>query len=416
MNIKEKIYEVCGRKIMLDRDLASLIGYSTKVLNQLVRRNISKFEKEDYFQVNYEEFNILKSQIVTSNVINHGGIRYLPYVFSREGIKVLSVILKRENSLKVIDEILENFEEKNDLIMLKENALISVSNGDSIQNMIYEIRGQLVMLDSDLAKIYECANGTKTINLAVKRHINKFPERFMFQLTENEILSISRFQIETLNKNNQKQGLNFKYLPYVFTEQGVAMLATVLRTDVADEISVKIMDAFVKMRRYISNSLIEQKYINEMVIKDNKRIDLLEETFNKLEVKKEHLFFEGQIYDAYSLLIQILHVAKKEIIIIDNYAGIELFDILKDVKCKIKIITKNTSEELIKKYNKQYNNVEVIKNDMFHDRFILIDEKILYHSGASFKDLGKKCFAINRIEDEEYTKLLLNRVKCDFIK
>ena len=353
---------------------------------------------------------------MTSNLINHGGIRYLPYVFSREGIKVLSVILKRENSLKVIDEILENFEEKNDLIMLKENALISVSNGDSIQNMIYEIRGQLVMLDCDLAKIYECANGTKTINLAVKRHINKFPERFMFQLIENEILSISRFQIETLNKSNQKQGLNFKYLPYIFTEQGVAMLATVLRTDVADEISVKIMDAFVKMRRYISNSLIEQKYINEMVINDNKRIDLLEETFNKLEVKKEHLFFDGQIYDAYSLLIHILSVAKKEIIIIDNYAGIELFDILKDVKCKIKIITKNTSEELIKKYNKQYNNVEVIKNDMFHDRFILIDEKILYHSGASFKDLGKKCFAINRIEDEEYTKLLLNRVKCDFIK
>ena len=153
-----------------------------------------------------------------------------------------------------------------------------------------------------------------------------------------------------------------------------------------------------------------------MVIKDNKRIDLLEETFNKLEVKKEHLFFDGQIYDAYSLLIHILNVAKKEIIIIDNYAGIELFDILKDVKCNIKIITKNTSKELIKKYNKQYNNVEVIKNDMFHDRFILIDEKILYHSGSSFKDLGKKCFAINRIEDEEYTKLLLNRVKCDFIK
>ncbi len=170
------------------------------------------------------------------------------------------------------------------------------------------------------------------------------------------------------------------------------------------------MDAFVKMRRYISNSLIEQKYINEMVIKDNKRIDLLEETFNKLEVKKEHLFFDGQIYDAYSLLIHILNVAKKEIIIIDNYAGIELFDILKDVKCNIKIITKNTSEELIKKYNKQYNNVEIIKNDIFHDRFILIDRKTLYHSGASFKDLGKKCFAINRIENNNITNELLKEI------
>ena len=324
----------------------------------------------------------------------------------------------KENIQEIINKILENFEDKNELILSGKTSLNFLNMGDNIQNMIYEIRGQLVMLDSDLAKIYECANGTKTINLAVKRHINKFPEKFMFQLTESEILSISRFQFETLNKNNQKQGLNFKYLPYVFTEQGVAMLATVLRTDVADEISVKIMDAFVKMRRYISNLLLEQKYINDMVIKDNKRIDLLEETFNKLEVKKEHLFFDGQIYDVYSLLIHILSVAKKEIIIIiiDNYAGRELFDILRDIKCNVKIITKNSSKELIKKYNKQYNNVEVIKNDTFHDRFILIDEKVLYHSGSSFKDLSKKCFAINRIEDEEYTKLLLNRVKCDFIK
>ena len=415
MNIKEKIYEVRGIKVMIDSDLAFLLNYETFNLNKAVKRNINKFEKQDYFELSNDEYNQLIFQNGISNT-GRGGRKNNPKVFSRNGIKSLSTFLRKENTKKIIDEILENFEEKKELIMLKENALISVSNGDSIQNMIYEIRGQLVMLDSDLAKIYECANGTKTINLAVKRHINKFPERFMFQLTENEILSISRFQFETLNKNNQKQGLNFKYLPYVFTEQGVAMLATVLRTDVADEISVKIMDAFVKMRCYISNSLIEQKYINEMVLKDNKRIDLLEETFDKLEVKKEHLFFDGQIYDAYSLLIHILSVAKKEIIIIDNYAGIELFDILKDIKCNIKIITKNISEELIKKYNKQYNNVEVIKNDMFHDRFILIDEKILYHSGASFKDLGKKCFAINRIEDEEYMKLLLNRVKCDFIK
>ena len=402
METKNKVYEVRGVKVILDRELASTIGYETKVLNQLVKRNINKFESSDYFQINLEEFNVLKSQFVTSNMINRGGARYLPYVFTKDCIKPLSTILRKENTKKIIDEILKNFEDKNDLIMSKENALISVSNGDFVQNMIYEIRGQLVMLDSDLAKIYECANGTKTINLAVKRHINKFPERFMFQLTESEYYNL-RFQVETANSKT-------RCLPYVFTEQGVAMLSSVLRTKVADEISVKIMDAFVKMRRYISNSLIEQKYINEMVIKDNKRIDLLEETFNKLEVKKEHLFFDGQIYDAYSLLIHILSVAKKEIIIIDNYAGIELFDILKDVKCNIKIITKNTSEELIKKYNKQYNNVEIIKNDIFHDRFILIDRKTLYHSGASFKDLGKKCFAINRIENNNITNELLKEI------
>ena len=403
MDIKNRIYEIRGSKIMLDRDLAYAINYETKVLNQLVRRNINKFETSEYFQINLEEFNVLKSQIVTSNVINRGGTRYLPYVFTKEGIRTLSSILRKENSKKIIDKILEDFDGKNELILSKKTSLNSINMGEFIQNKIYEIRGQLVMLDSDLARIYGCTNGTKTINLAVKRHANKFPERFMFQLTESEYYSL-RFQFETANTKTRS-------LPYVFTEQGVAMLASVLRTNVADEISVKIMDAFVKMRRYISNSLIEQKYINELVLKDNKRIELLEETFNQLEVKKEHLFFEGQIYDAYSLLIKILSVAKEEIIIIDNYAGRELFDILRDVKCNIKVITKNTSEELIKKYNKQYNNVNIIKNDIFHDRFIIIDRKILYHSGSSFKDLGNKCFAINNIQDKDFLKLLLNKIK-----
>ena len=141
-----------------------------------------------------------------------------------------------------------------------------------IENMIYEIRGKQVMLDSDLAKLYKCKNGTKTINLAVKRHINRFPERFMFQLTKDEYYEILRFQFETLEL---EQGKYSKYLPYVFTEQGVAMLATVLRTPVAEEVSIRIMDAFVAMRRYISTNLLEQKYINDLVLKDSKRIDLL---------------------------------------------------------------------------------------------------------------------------------------------
>ena len=402
MDIKDKIYEIRGIKIMLDRDLAGLIGYETRVLNQIMKRNLYKFNMEDYFQLSSFEFNNWKSQIVTSKE-DKIGLRKLPYAFTKNGIKVLSTILKKENSLKIINKILENFEDKNELILSGKTSLNSLNMGDYIQNKIYEIRGQLVMFDSDLARIYECTNGTKTINLAVKRHANKFPERFMFQLTESEYYSL-RFQFETANTKTRS-------LPYVFTEQGVAMLATVLRTNVADEISVKIMDAFVKMRRYISNSLIEQKYINELVLKDNKRIELLEETFNQLEVKKEHLFFEGQIYDAYSLLIKILSVAKEEIIIIDNYAGRELFDILRDVECNIKVITKNISEELIKKYNKKYNNVSVIKNDVFHDRFIIIDKKILYHSGSSFKDLGKKCFAINKIQGKDFLELLLNKVK-----
>ena len=134
--------------------------------------------------------------------------------------------------------------------------------------------------------------------------------------------------------------------------------------------------------------------------------------FNMLESKEKtnNIFFEGQIYDAYSLLIDILNKAKEEIIIIDNYASKELFDILKDIKINIKIVTKNIDDILIKKYNKQYNNIEIINNDSFHDRFIIIDRKTLYHSGASFKDLGHKCFGINKIEDKHILDELLKYI------
>ena len=291
---------------------------------------------------------------------------------------------------------------------------IVVSDNIKIENMIYEIRGKHVMLDSDLARLYGCKNGTKSLNLAVKRHINRFPERFMFQLTKEEYSSIySRFQFETLNKNNQKQGLNIKYLPYVFTEQGVAMLSAILKTDVAEEISIKIMDAFVAMKKIINTSLIEQKYFNELTIKNTEDIKLLQESFNKLNTKESnnHIFYEGQIYDSYSLVIDILSKARKEIIIIDNYAGKKLFDIIKNIKVNIKVYTENIDNTARKKYEKQYSNLEIINTDIFHDRFIIIDNKILYHSGASFKDLGKKCFAMTKIDDTKIIKDLLERLK-----
>ena len=290
---------------------------------------------------------------------------------------------------------------------------IMVSDNIKIENMIYEIRGKQVMLDSDLAKLYGCKNGTKSLNLAVKRHINRFPERFMFQLTKEEYSSIySRFQFETLNKNNQKQGLNIKYLPYVFTEQGVAMLSAILKTDVAEEISIKIMDAFVAMKNIINTSLIEQKYINSLVLEHDNEIRLLQESFNKLSTKEKinHIFYNGQIYDAYSLLIDILNKAKKEIIIIDNYAGKELFDIIKDIKVNIKIYTKNIDEVSKKKYMQEYSNIEIITTDIFHDRFIILDNKELYNLGSSLKDIGKKCTSINRIEDSTILKELISRL------
>ena len=290
---------------------------------------------------------------------------------------------------------------------------IIVKDNIKIENLIYEIRGKQVMLDSDLAMLYGCKNGTKSLNLAVKRHINRFPERFMFQLTKEEYSSIySRFQFETLNKNNQKQGLNIKYLPYVFTEQGVAMLSAILKTDVAEEISIKIMDAFVAMKNIINTSLIEQKYINSLVLEHDNEIRLLQESFNKLSTKEKinHIFYNGQIYDAYSLLIDILNKAKKEIIIIDNYAGKELFDITKDIKVNIKIYTKNIDEVSKKKYMQEYSNIEIITTDIFHDRFIILDNKELYNLGSSLKDIGKKCTNINRIEDSTILKELISRL------
>lgn len=290
---------------------------------------------------------------------------------------------------------------------------IIVKDNIKIENLIYEIRGKQVMLDSDLAMLYGCKNGTKSLNLAVKRHVNRFPERFMFQLTKEEYSSIySRFQFETLNKNNQKQGLNIKYLPYVFTEQGVAMLSAILKTDVAEEISIKIMDAFVAMKNIINTSLIEQKYINSLVLEHDNEIRLLQESFNKLSTKEKinHIFYNGQIYDAYSLLIDILNKAKKEIIIIDNYASKELFDITKDIKVNIKIYTKNIDEVSKKKYMQEYSNIEIITTDIFHDRFIILDNKELYNLGSSLKDIGKKCTSINRIEDSTILKELISRL------
>ena len=281
------------------------------------------------------------------------------------------------------------------------NEIIEVGTLN-IEDMIYEIRGKQVMLDSDLAKLYNVE--TKRINEAVKNNPNKFPERFCFRITESDFISL-KSKIST-SKGGSRKGHN------VFTEQGIAMLSTILKSKVATETSIRIMDAFVYMRKYISNNLIEQKYINKMVFDHDNEIKLLQESFSKLEEKEtvNHIFYEGQIYDAYSLLMDILSKAKNEIIIIDNYAGKELLDIIKDISIDIKIVSSNIDSTLKKKYESQYDNVIFINNNTFHDRFIIIDRKELYNSGASFKDLGKKCFSLNKIEDIEYLENILIKI------
>ena len=182
----------------------------------------------------------------------------------------------------------------------------------------------------DLARLYNVE--TKRINEAVSRNSEKFPNRFSWILSDEE-WSFLRSQNATLEINEEGRGKHRKYLPRVFTEQGVAMLATILKSKVAIQTSIKIMDAFVEMRKYLSNSLISQKYYNDMTIRHDSEIKLLQESFNMLNKKEKvnTIFYENQIYDAYSVLMDILNKAEEEIIIIDNYAGKELLDILKNI-------------------------------------------------------------------------------------
>ena len=278
-------------------------------------------------------------------------------------------------------------------IILKEN--------EKIENLIYEIRGKQVMLDSDLAKLYECKNGTKVINQAVKRNITKFPERYCFQLTETEYRNL-KFQNETSSLNNYG---GVRKMPFVFTEQGVAMLATVLKTPVADAVSMRIIDAFVYMRRYLSGEIG-----SNMLVNHEERILKLEEQFNKFSSKRNTIIYEGKIYDAYSVMLDIFNEAKGEIIIVDNYVNKELLDILREVDKKIIVISNNMNNELIKKYESQYDNTQFVTDNPFHDRYIILDRKEVYVSGMSLKDVGKKYSYINKIEESIFINELIKRI------
>lgn len=248
-----------------------------------------------------------------------------------------------------------------------------IEKNDKIESCIYEIRGTQVMLDSDLARLYKCTNGTKDINKAVSRNKERFPDDFYFQLTQEEFVNL-KFQIGTSSKNNHG---GIRKLPHVFTEQGVAMLASILRTEIAAQMSIAIMRAFVMMRKYISTNLLEQKYINTMVLEDHNRIDALESSFEKLEEKKKinEIYFNGQIYDAYSKIQEIFENTKKSLVIIDAYADKTILDIIKRLSIEVTIITKSnnllTSQDVLK-YNKQYHNLKVIYDNTFHDRYFIL--------------------------------------------
>lgn len=294
------------------------------------------------------------------------------------------------------------------------DVIVKENKTEKVENLIYEIRGVQVMLDSDLARLYECANGTKTINLAVKRNAERFPEDFYFQLTKNEYGKEEYDNLKSQNGTSRLSGHGgVRKLPYVFTEQGVAMLASVLRTGVASSISIDIMRAFVVMKKYISKTLLEQTYINELVLKDSKRIDLLEETLSKFKEKSNHLFFNGQIFDAYSKIKEIFSRAKANLIIVDAYADITILDIIKKLNVNVIVITKQNgllTNMDIKKYNNQYHNLTIKYSNSFHDRYFIIDNNEIYHCGASINHAGARTFSINILEDKEVCDALKSKI------
>ena len=285
-----------------------------------------------------------------------------------------------------------------------------------IQNKILTIRGEQVMLDSDLAELYGVE--TKELNQAIKRNIKRFPNAFRFQLTQIELDEYDnslRSQFVTSKENstlrfqsgtsNQRGGR--RYLPYVFTEQGVSMLSAVLHSDTAIEVSIRIISSFVEMRKFIStNAGIFQRLdkVEQKLIQSNENFNKL---FNALEDKsikpKQDIFFEGQIYDAYSFVSDIIRTAKTSIILIDNYIDDTVLTHFakRNKTVSFTILTKTISKQLsldIKKHNEQYENIQVKEFKNAHDRFLIIDETEIYHFGASLKDLGKKWFAFSKMD------------------
>jgi phage regulator Rha-like protein len=306
--------------------------------------------------------------------------------------------------------------------MKNKKQIIPMSN---IQNLIFTIRGVQVMIDSDLAEMYGVE--TKNLNLAVKRNINRFPDSFRFQLTQiefDEYEKFLRFQFGTSKKENslrlqnetlkKGRGKHRKYLPFVFTEQGVSMLSAILRSETAVKVSIAIINAFVEMRKFISQnadlfqriSNIEQKQISTDIkqLETDNKIDAILNALEDKSIKpKQGIFYDGQVFDAYLFVAKLIKSAKKSILLIDNYideSTLQLFTKRKkDVTVTIytQKITKVLEQDL-EKHNSQHPKIEIVKFTKAHDRFLIIDNTDVYHFGASLKDLGKKWFAFSKME------------------
>ena len=292
------------------------------------------------------------------------------------------------------------------------NNIVSIDN-QVIQSKIYTIRDVQVMIDRDLAELYGVE--TKRINEAVKNNQDKFQDDFFFELTDDEF-SILRSKVSTAKFAKTRTN------PKVFTEQGVYMLATILKSTVASQTTVLIIKTFANMRKFfLSNASIFQRLDNietkqlqnklESDEKFNKIFDAIEE---KGTPQKQHIFYDGQIFDAYLFVSDIIKSAKSSIKLIDNYVDESTLILFtkRDANVNVKIYTKTISKQLLldlQKYNAQYPEIEVKKFDLSHDRFLIIDEKEIYHFGASLKDLGRKWFAVSKMDVNSFE--LLGKLK-----
>ena len=290
-----------------------------------------------------------------------------------------------------------------------------------IEPKIIEVRAKQVILDNNLAEMYGVE--TKVLNQAVKRNIKRFPDDFMFQLTKDEFDDLrlrSQFVTSNIDDNLKSQYAissrgGVRYLPYAFTEQGISMLSSVLHSDIAIEVNIKIMRAFVAMRHFlVSNAQVFQRLdrIELKQLDTDKRIEDVFKRFDECSVEPKHgIFFDGQIFDAYVFVCDLVKEAKQRILLIDNYVDERVLTILDKRASGVDatIYSQKFTKLDIDKHNEQYPPINTMKLEETHDRFLVIDDKV-YHFGSSFKDLGNKWFAV-MLMDKTDGNALLKRLK-----
>lgn len=291
---------------------------------------------------------------------------------------------------------------------------LSAEDNKRIENLIHVIRGRQVMLDSDLAALYQVE--TRTFNQAVSRNIERFPDNFRFQLTDEEYTAL-RSQIVISNTKGGR-----RYNPYVFTEQGIAMLSGILKSNVAVQISIKIMNTFVEMRHFIAENALLFEKVNKIELIQAEFQRTTDEKFNKVfkyiedhAESQQMVFFEGQVYDAYNFIVSVIQKAKSKIVLIDGYVDNTALSILSKKNTGVAVFVYTSqkaqlTQQDISKFNAQYPVLSVKYTSAFHDRFIILDDNTVYHIGASIQDAGKKCFALSQWKDTVMINDLIKRI------